>query len=72
MRVVLLPADVVDADVVAELDADRVGDEAREDVAAEHIARQLVAEVLMRPQVMHVVRAVETIEEVRDPSGAAL
>ena len=36
--VVHLPADVVDADLVAELHADRVGDEAGENVAPEDVA----------------------------------
>ena len=46
VRVVGLPAHVVDADVVAQLHADRVADEAREEVLAEHLARQPAAEVL--------------------------
>jgi hypothetical protein len=37
VRVVALPADVVDADLVAEPDADRVGDEAGEEVLAEDL-----------------------------------
>ena len=49
VRVVGLPADVVDADHVAQRDADRVADEAGEEVLAEHLARQLAAEVLLRP-----------------------
>ena len=50
VRVVLLPADVVDADLVAQREPDRVGDEAREDVLAEHVGRHPVAEVLAGPQ----------------------
>ena len=53
-------------------DADRVGDEAGEEVLAEHVARQPVAEVLSGPEVVHVVGAVEPVEEVGDPAGAAL
>ena len=56
----------------AELHADRVDDEAREEVLAEHLARQLAAEVLTGPRAVHVVGAVEAVEEVRDPAGAAL
>src|SRR5947199_2891397 len=44
VRVVHLPADVVDADLVAQLNADRIGDEASEDVAAEDVARPLAPE----------------------------
>src|SRR4029453_12328746 len=40
--IVLLPADVVDADLVPQLDADRVGDEAREVVLGELGARTRV------------------------------
>ena len=53
-------------------DADRVGDEAGQEVLAEHLAGQLAAEVLPRPGRVHLVGAVEPLEEVRDPAGAAL
>ena len=46
--VVALPADRVDADPVAALEAGRVVDEAGDDALAEHLARQHVAEVLAR------------------------
>ena len=71
VRVVLLPADVVDTDVVAQLEPDRIGDEAREDVLAEDISRRAIAEILPRPEVMHVVGAVDAIEEIGDPAGSA-
>jgi hypothetical protein len=70
--VVALPGDVVDADLVPQLHADGVGDEAGEEVLPEHLARQLVAEVLAGPEVVHVVGAVDAVEEVGDPAGAAL
>jgi hypothetical protein len=72
VRVVELPRDVVDADDVTQLYAHRVDDEAGEEVLAEHLARPFSAEVLARPRRVHVVGAVEALEEVRDPSGAAL
>ena len=59
VRVVALPRDVVDPDEVPQLYADRVGDEAGQEVLAENLARQLVAEVLAGPRVVHVVRAVD-------------
>ena len=50
VRVVALPGDVVDADPVAELQARRVGDVAGQDVLAEHLGRQLPAEVVAAVQ----------------------
>ena len=47
-------------------------DEARDDVLAEHVARELVAEVLSGPAVLLLVRAVDAFEEVRHPADAAL
>ena len=49
VRVVALPGDRVDPDQIAVLHAARVVDEARDDVLAEHVARPLLAEVLVRP-----------------------
>ena len=72
VRVVGLPAHVVDADAPAQLDADRVADEAGEEVLAEHLAGEAAAEVLLRPGVVHLVGAVDAVEEVGDPPGAAL
>src|SRR5271167_222521 len=70
--VIAFPGDVVDADVVSQFDANRIGDEAGEEAFAEHLAGQLGTEVLTGPQVMHLVRAVDPVGEVRDPAGAAL
>ena len=72
MRVVALPARSLSMPMRwRSCDADRVGDEAGQEVLAEHLARQLVAEVLAGPQAVHVVGAVEPLEEVGDPAGAA-
>ena len=49
MRVVALPGDGVDTDVVAQLDARRIVDEAGDGPLPEHLAGQLVAEVLVGP-----------------------
>jgi hypothetical protein len=57
---------------VAQRDPDRVGDETGQEVLAEHVAGHPVAEVLPCPGAVHVVGAVEPVEEVRDPAGAAL
>src|SRR3954454_3031717 len=67
--IVELPAHVVDPDAVAQLHPDGVVDEAREEVLAEDLARQLVAEVLSGPEVVELVRAVDALEEVGDPAG---
>jgi len=50
---------------VAQLDADAVLHEARDDVLAEHVARELGAEVLSRPPMLLVIRAVDALEGVR-------
>ncbi len=70
--IVHLPCDVLDADLVSELDADRIGDEAGQEVFAEDVARQPVAEVLARPEVVHVIGPVDPFEEVGDPAGPSL
>src|SRR5207302_4662307 len=49
VRVVALPRDVVDADGVAGLDAGLVADVAEREVVARHLARELVAELLVGP-----------------------
>ena len=72
VRVVDLPRDRVDADLVAQLDADAVLHEARDDVLAEHVARELPAEVLSGPTVLLLVGAVDALEEIRHPPDAAL
>ena len=72
MRVVALPRDHVEADVVDQLEAGRVVDEARDDVLVEDLARELVAEVLVRPRLVVLVGEVDAVEEVRDPADAAL
>ena len=68
VRVVGFPADVVDADVVAQLDPDMIGDEAGQEVLAEHLRGLLAFEVLARPRRMHLVGAVRSFEEVGDPA----
>lgn len=60
MGVVAFPCDVVDADLVAELQPDRIGDEAREEVLAKDITRQATAEFLAGPGMVHVVAAPST------------
>jgi hypothetical protein len=72
VRVVHLPGDVVDADLVAELDAHGVLDEAGQEVAAEDVTRLELAEVLTGPAAVHIVGAIRAVEEVRDPAGATL
>ena len=49
-----------------------VVDEAGDDVLVEHLARQLVAEVLAGPVVVALVVVIDSLEEVRDPADAAL
>ena len=71
VRIVGLPGDVVDSDAVAHGDADRVTDEAGEEVLTEDLAREPAAEVLQRPGPVHVVGPVHPLEEVGDPAGAA-
>src|SRR5271163_776249 len=70
--VITFPRDVVDPDVVPEFDANRIGDEAGEEAFAEHLAGQLGTEILTGPQVVHLVRAVDPVGEVRDPARATL
>ena len=72
VRVVGFPRDVVDTDLLAQLDSDRVADEASQEVLAEDLTRQTSAEVLQRPRAVHLEGAVDAIEEVRDPTGATL
>ena len=72
VRVVHLPGDVVDADVVAQSDADWVADETGQEVFAEHLRGQFSAEVLECPRRVHFERAVYPVEEVGDPTCAAL
>ena len=71
VRVVALPGDDVDPDVVAQLQRRRVGDVAGERVLAEHVARQLVAEVAAQPPLVGVV-PVAAVEVEGDPADAAL
>ena len=71
VRVVALPGDDVDADLVAQLQRRRVGDVAGQRVLAEHVARQLVAEVAAQPLLVGVV-PVAAVEVERDPADAAL
>src|SRR4029450_2415783 len=72
VRVIDLPRDRVDADLVPQLDAAAALPEARDDVLPEHVARDLAAEVLTGPPVLLVIRAVDALEEVRDPTDGAL
>ena len=72
MRVVLFPAHVVDADLVAQRETHGIGDEAGEDVVAEHLRwHPAVAEVGAGPRVVHLEGSVEPVEEVGDPAGPA-
>ena len=71
VRVVGFPADVVDADLVAQRHPDVIGDEAGQEMLAEHLRGLLASEVLTRPRRMHLIGAVGTLKEVRDPAGAA-
>ena len=71
--VVALPGDDVDADAVAQQQAGRVGDVAGEDVLAEHLGRQLAAEVVAVVQPGLVLEvAVDAVEVEGDPADAAL
>src|SRR6478609_6820566 len=72
VRVVSLPADVVYADIVAQLHTDVIGDETGQEVIPEDLRGLLLAEVLPRPRRVHLVRAVGALEEVGDPAGATL
>jgi len=70
MRIVRLPGDVVDPDLVAQRDPDRIRDETRQEKLPEHLRRPLAPEILPRPGRMHVKRAVDPLQEVRDPPRA--
>src|SRR5581483_1604797 len=69
---VAFPRDVVHVEERPAGQAERVVDEAGDDVLVEHLARELVAEVLPRPRAVVVVVVVNPLEEVRDPPDAAL
>src|SRR5215211_8498363 len=72
MRIVGLPADHVDADTMALLEAGEVVDVTLDDALPEHLARELAAEVLPGPRVMAGVDPVDALVEVRDPTDPAL
>ncbi len=72
VRVVGFPADVVDTDVVAQLHTDMIGDEAGQEVIAEHLRGLLRAEILTRPRRVHLIGAISALQEVGNPAGAAL
>ena len=69
VRVVALPGDVVDTNTVAEQEPRRVGDETRERVLTEDLARELAAEVVSEPLLVPEV-TITAIEEARDPDDA--
>ncbi len=71
MGVVALPGDGVDADAVAQLEPGRVGDVAGQDVVAEHIRRELAAEVVVQPRLVAEV-AVGPVQIEGDPADATL
>ena len=50
---------------ISQVDAGRLGPE-----PANHLARQPAAEVLVRPRPVHLVDAIDPLEEVRDPPDA--
>ena len=54
-----------------QLDADRIADEAGQEVLPEHLAGEPAAEVLQRPGAVHLEGPVDPREEVGDPPGAA-
>ena len=68
VRVVALPRDVVDVEVLAAVDAEGVVDEARDDAVLEDLAREHVAEVLARPLVVVLVDVVDPLERSRGSS----
>ena len=72
MRVVALPADHVDVHLVPHVDADRVVDEAADDLLVEHLARDAIAHVLAGPEAVAFVRVVDALAEVGNPADAAL
>ena len=71
VRVVTLPGDVLDTDVVAQPEAGVVVDEAGEDALLEDLAGELVAEVLQRPRAVTLVRVVRALEPVGNPADTA-
>src|SRR3546814_4499994 len=72
VRVVALPGDEVDPDLVAELEARRIGDEARQDLLAEHVGGELaLAEAVADPGLVLEV-PVDAVEVEGDPADPAL
>src|SRR3546814_7610087 len=66
VRVVALPGDEVDPDLVAELEARRIGDEARQDLLAEHVGGELaLAEAVADPGLVLEVRSEEHTSELQ-------
>src|SRR5258705_7566678 len=71
VRVVALPRDDVDPDLVSQLQRGLVGDIAGQRMLTEHVAGQLVPEVAAQPPLVGVV-PVAAIQIERDPTDAAL
>jgi hypothetical protein len=72
VRVVELPANVLDPDVVSVLNADGIGDKAGDEVLLEDLTGLEPVKVLTGPDMVAVVDAIKPVEEVGDPSGAPL
>src|SRR3954447_16654350 len=70
MRVIALPQDAIDADVVPSLDADALVDEAHPDVATEDVGGALV--VHARPVAVTLPLTIGALERERHPPDAAL
>ena len=68
-----LPADVVHVELIEQLHADRVVDEATEDVPSEDVGRPGVRpEIVLGPSLVAIVNVLGAPEEVRDPADVAL
>ena len=72
VREVGLPAEIVDVEMVDQLDADRVRDEAAEHVLQEHVRRtRAVRELVAGPAGMPALDVLGAPEEVGDPADVA-
>src|SRR5260370_37326226 len=72
MRIISLPTNDIDSDVLAIAQPEFVVDEARENVPAKNIARLLLAEVGSSPSAVLSVGKIGALEKIRYPADAPL
>ena len=72
VRVVALPGEVVDVEVVTVLDTHEITDEAEDHLLLEDLGRQAITEIHSAPVARVLVDVVHPLAEVRQPAGAAL